>query len=43
MLADPKSERFFEDFAGQWLRTRNVLLAPVYGRDAGGRRPAPRR
>jgi mono/diheme cytochrome c family protein len=32
MLADPKSERFFEDFAGQWLRTRNILLAPVSGR-----------
>jgi hypothetical protein len=29
MLADPKSSRFFEDFAGQWLRTRNILLAPV--------------
>jgi mono/diheme cytochrome c family protein len=32
MLADPKAERFFEDFAGQWLRTRNILLAPVSGR-----------
>src|SRR5262249_3529149 len=29
MLADPKSERFFEDFPGQWLRTRNVLMTPV--------------
>ena len=33
MLADPKSRRFFEDFAGQWLRTRNVLLTPVTFRD----------
>jgi mono/diheme cytochrome c family protein len=32
VLGDPKSERFFEDFAGQWLRTRNILLAPVSGR-----------
>jgi hypothetical protein len=32
MLADPKSGRFFEDFAGQWLRTRNIMLAPVSGR-----------
>jgi hypothetical protein len=32
MLADPKSGRFFEDFAGQWLRTRNILLTPVSGR-----------
>ena len=29
MLADPKSKRFMEDFAGQWLRTRNVLLTPL--------------
>jgi len=29
MLADPKSERFFEDFPGQWLRTRNVLMTPI--------------
>lgn len=29
MLADTKSERFFEDFPGQWLRTRNVLMTPV--------------
>jgi hypothetical protein len=29
MLADEKSERFFEDFAGQWLRTRNVLMTPI--------------
>jgi hypothetical protein len=28
MLADKKSARFFEDFPGQWLRTRNVLMAP---------------
>jgi mono/diheme cytochrome c family protein len=32
MLADPRAERFFEDFAGQWLRTRNILLAPISGR-----------
>lgn len=24
LLADPKSERFFSDFAGQWLELRNV-------------------
>jgi mono/diheme cytochrome c family protein len=35
MLADPKAGRFLEDFAGQWLRTRNVLLAPVTFRDMG--------
>jgi mono/diheme cytochrome c family protein len=29
MLADRKSERFFEDFAGQWLRTRNVLMTAI--------------
>lgn len=29
MLADPKSERFFEDFPGQWLRTRNVLMTAI--------------
>ncbi|MGV3531297.1 MAG: DUF1592 domain-containing protein, partial [Chthoniobacteraceae bacterium] len=29
MLDDPKSARFFEDFTGQWLRTRNVLMTPV--------------
>ncbi len=29
MLSDDKSERFFEDFAGQWLRTRNVLMTPI--------------
>jgi mono/diheme cytochrome c family protein len=28
MLADKKSARFFEDFPGQWLRTRNVLMTP---------------
>ncbi len=33
MLADPKSERFLEDFAGQWLRTRNVLMTPISRRD----------
>jgi hypothetical protein len=35
MLADPKSKRFFEDFSGQWLRTRNALLAPVTFKDMG--------
>lgn len=29
LLADPKSERFFEDFPGQWLRTRNVLMTSI--------------
>jgi mono/diheme cytochrome c family protein len=29
LLADRKSERFFEDFPGQWLRTRNVLMAAI--------------
>lgn len=29
MLADPKSKRFFEDFTGQWLRTRNILTASI--------------
>ena len=29
MLADGKSDRFFEDFPGQWLRTRNVLMAAI--------------
>ncbi|HRI11830.1 MAG TPA: DUF1592 domain-containing protein [Verrucomicrobiota bacterium] len=33
MLADSKSERFFEDFPGQWLRTRNVLMTAIV-RDA---------
>jgi hypothetical protein len=33
MLADPKSARFFEDFSGQWLRTRNVLMTPISRRD----------
>jgi hypothetical protein len=28
MLDDKKSARFFEDFPGQWLRTRNVLMTP---------------
>ncbi len=34
MLADPKSARFFEDFPGQWLRTRNVLMTPTAKPDA---------
>ena len=46
MLADPKSARFFEDFTGQWLRTRNVLLTPVSTRNEDGlnavRRPMKR-
>ncbi len=29
MLADEKAKRFFEDFPGQWLRTRNVLMTPI--------------
>jgi mono/diheme cytochrome c family protein len=29
LLADPRSARFFEDFSGQWLRTRNVLMTPI--------------
>jgi len=29
MLADPKSQRFFQDFTGQWLRTRNVLMTSI--------------
>lgn len=29
MLADPKSERFFRDFSGQWLRTRNILMTAI--------------
>jgi hypothetical protein len=33
MLADPKSARFLEDFAGQWLRTRNVLMTAISKRD----------
>jgi hypothetical protein len=33
MLADSKSDRFFEDFAGQWLRTRNVLLTAISRRE----------
>ncbi|CAN5166561.1 hypothetical protein BH23VER1_BH23VER1_24000 [soil metagenome] len=33
MLADPKSARFFEDFPGQWLRTRNVLMTAISRRD----------
>lgn len=34
MLADKRSERFFEDFAGQWLRTRNVLMTAISRADA---------
>jgi hypothetical protein len=33
MLADPRSERFLEDFVGQWLRTRNVLMTPISRRE----------
>ncbi|HEY1065674.1 MAG TPA: DUF1588 domain-containing protein, partial [Pirellulales bacterium] len=33
MLADRKSSRFLEDFAGQWLRTRNVLMTAIAKRD----------
>jgi hypothetical protein len=29
MLNDPKAARFFEDFPGQWLRTRNILMTPI--------------
>ena len=29
MLGDSRSGRFFEDFAGQWLRTRNVLMTAI--------------
>lgn len=29
MLADAKSQRFFRDFTGQWLRTRNVLMTAI--------------
>jgi hypothetical protein len=29
MLASSKSERFFRDFSGQWLRTRNVLMTSI--------------
>lgn len=34
MIADPKSDRFFEDFPGQWLRTRNVLMTAISRMDA---------
>ncbi|MHA3771652.1 DUF1588 domain-containing protein [Verrucomicrobiota bacterium sgz303538] len=34
MVDDPKSGRFFEDFPGQWLRTRNVLMTAISRRDA---------
>jgi len=33
LLADPKAARFFEDFPGQWLRTRNILMTPISRRD----------
>lgn len=29
MMADPKAKRFFEDFTGQWLHTRNILTASI--------------
>lgn len=29
MLTDPKSQRMFRDFTGQWLRTRNILLTAI--------------
>ncbi len=29
MLEHEKAARFFEDFPGQWLRTRNVLMTPI--------------
>jgi hypothetical protein len=34
MLDDPKAARFFEDFPGQWLHTRNVLMTPISRRDS---------
>ncbi|HYE31964.1 MAG TPA: DUF1592 domain-containing protein [Methylomirabilota bacterium] len=39
MLNDPKSERFFEDFPGQWLRTRNVLMTSITTRFDGPLNP----
>ena len=33
LLADPKSSRLFEDFPGQWLRTRNVLMTAISRED----------
>lgn len=39
MLADQKSERFFEDFPGQWLRTRNVLMTSITTRFDGPLNP----
>lgn len=33
MMEDPKSKRFIEDFSGQWLRTRNVLMTPISRRE----------
>jgi hypothetical protein len=38
LLDDPKSSRFFEDFPGQWLRTRNVLMTAI-SRDDGPLNP----
>ena len=29
MLGDPRSQRLFRDFSGQWLRTRNVLMTAI--------------
>ena len=42
MLADRKSERFFEDFPGQWLRTRNVLMTSIITRFDGAFEPGAR-
>ena len=39
MLEDPRSERFFEDFPGQWLRTRNVLMTSIITRFDGALNP----
>lgn len=39
MLDDKKSERFFEDFPGQWLRTRNVLMTSIITRFDGALNP----
>ena len=37
MLSDPKAARFLEDFPGQWLRTRNVLMTPISTRGGAGK------
>jgi hypothetical protein len=29
MLADPKADAFVENFAGQWLRSRDILRTPI--------------